>query len=196
MCPICGEKNGSIYTIEKAPSLPYHVNCRCVWTPYFDENSNWIDNWSDKNKGSDVENYGIYDEFGNLIESGSGTSTQVEIKGDTKDKTVIHNHPGTNRADFSIGDLQYAFSHDVKEMVVVTPTGSRCSISRPKSGWPDPDSVEPAWKEVKSAHKDQMVQISKDVAYGKISESEALVKMQELLQPAFYNKLGLNEVRS
>ena len=37
MCPICGEKNGSIYDIEKAPSLPYHPNCRCVWTVYFDD---------------------------------------------------------------------------------------------------------------------------------------------------------------
>jgi len=40
MCPICGEKNGSIYEIENAPSLPYHPNCRCVWTPYFDKEQN------------------------------------------------------------------------------------------------------------------------------------------------------------
>ena len=171
-------------------------NCRCTWVPYFDEYANWVDDWSGKHQRSDVENYGIYDEYGNLIGSGSGTSTQVEIQGDTKDKTVIHNHPGTTRADFSIGDMKYAFSHDVKEMVVVTPTGSRCSISRPKTGWPEPDSVEPAWKEVMSAHREDMKKISADEAYGKITLEEGLVKRQELLQPVFYKRLGLTEVRS
>lgn len=195
-CDTCINNDGKVFSINNAPALPAHPNCRCTFLPYFDENAKWVDDWTDNYKDSDVENYGVYDEFGNLIGNGSGTSTQVEIQGDTKDKTVIHNHPGTTRADFSIGDMKYAFSHDVKEMVVVTPTGSRCSISRPKSGWPDPAEVEPAWKEVKSSHKDQMIQISKDVAYGKITESEALVKMQELLQPAFYSRLGLNEVRS
>ena len=195
-CNTCINNDGKVFPINNAPSLPAHPNCRCTWIPYFDENAKWVDDWSEKYKGSDVENYGVYDEFGNLIGSGSGTSTQVEIQGDTKDKTVIHNHPGTNRADFSNGDLKYAFSHDVKEMVVVTPTGSRCSISRPKSGWPDPESVEPAWKEVMSAHREDMKKISADMAYGKITKDEGLVKMQELLQPVFYKKLGLTEVRS
>lgn len=36
MCDICGEKNGSVYDIGKEPSLPFHVNCRCVWTVYID----------------------------------------------------------------------------------------------------------------------------------------------------------------
>lgn len=195
-CPTCIDNDGKVFPINNAPSLPAHVNCRCTWVPYFDENAKWVDDWTDNYKDSDVENYGVYDEFGNLIGSGSGTSTQVEIQGDTKDKTVIHNHPGTNRADFSNGDLKYAFSHDVKEMVVVTPTGSRCSISRPKSGWPDPESVEPAWKEVMNAHREDMKKISADEAYGKITLEEGLVKRQELLQPVFYKRLGLTEVRS
>ncbi len=195
-CDTCINNDGKVFPINNAPSLPAHPNCRCTFLPYFDENAKWVDDWSDKYQGSDVENYGVYDEYGNLINSGSGTSTEVGIKGDTKDKTVIHNHPGTTRADFSIGDMKYAFTHDVKEMVVVTPAGSRCSISRPKTGWPDPESVEPAWKEVMSAHREDMKKISADMAYGKITKDEGLVKMQELLQPVFYKKLGLTEVRS
>lgn len=195
-CPTCIDNDGKVFPINNAPSLPAHVNCRCTWVPYFDESGAWVEDWSNNYRESDVENYGVYDEFGNLIGSGSGTATHVEIKEDTTDKTVIHNHPGTIRADFSIGDIEYACTHNVKEMIVVTPTGSRCSISRPKSGWPDPAEVEPAWKEIMSLHKEDMKKISSDIAYGKITEEEGLVKKQEILQPAFYKKLGLTEVRS
>lgn len=38
MCDICGSKNGSIYSINSAPTLPYHPDCRCVWIPYFGNN--------------------------------------------------------------------------------------------------------------------------------------------------------------
>jgi SPP1 gp7 family putative phage head morphogenesis protein len=36
MCPVCGEKNGSVYAIGSEPSLPFHPDCRCCWVPYFE----------------------------------------------------------------------------------------------------------------------------------------------------------------
>jgi SPP1 gp7 family putative phage head morphogenesis protein len=33
MCAVCGQKNGSVYNIKTAPSLPHHPDCRCVWIP-------------------------------------------------------------------------------------------------------------------------------------------------------------------
>ena len=36
-CAVCA---GRIYDIDKAPSLPRHVNCRCVLVPYIDINKN------------------------------------------------------------------------------------------------------------------------------------------------------------
>jgi SPP1 gp7 family putative phage head morphogenesis protein len=193
-CDTCINNDGKIFPINNAPNLPVHPNCRCTFLPVIGDT--WVDEWSENYKGSDVENYGVYDEFGNLIGSGSGTAMQVDIKESTTDKILIHNHPGTIRADFSIGDLLHACHNNVKEMIVVTPTGNRCSISRPSSGWPKPDEVEPAWKNVLTTHKEEMKKISADEAYGRITLEEGLVRRQEILQPEFYKKLGLTEIRS
>lgn len=35
VCPICGDKEGKLFTIEEARGLiPQHPNCRCSWVPY------------------------------------------------------------------------------------------------------------------------------------------------------------------
>lgn len=196
ICPVCNEKNGSVYELKDAPDLPYHPNCRCCWTPYFSEGDKWLDNWADEYQGKTKEHYGIYDDDGNLVGSGVGDENSAVIKENTKDKKVVHNHPDTKKADFSNQDLKYACEHDVKEMVVVTPTGSRISISRPAKGWPDPDSVDLAWNNVRNQYKNEIIQVRKDLAYGKITIDEGMDKMQNLLQPALYKKLGLTEVRS
>ena len=37
-CEICGAMHGKIYSIDKAPVLPLHPNCRCTYLPVADEN--------------------------------------------------------------------------------------------------------------------------------------------------------------
>jgi len=39
ICDECMENDGSVYEIGTEPSLPLHPNCRCVYIPYFGEDS-------------------------------------------------------------------------------------------------------------------------------------------------------------
>ncbi|MEG1256890.1 minor capsid protein [Clostridium sp.] len=36
-CEVCGAKHGKPYKVDKAPTLPFHANCRCTYLPIIDK---------------------------------------------------------------------------------------------------------------------------------------------------------------
>ncbi|MDD1729827.1 MAG: minor capsid protein [Methanospirillum sp.] len=150
MCAICGQKNGSIYDIEKAPSLPYHPNCRCCWTPYFGKTDDMSNGWdiSDKHDeflNSNIEIAYVYDKDRNLIGRYVGTTGSVSIPNPPKDGYVVHNHPKaeTAPASFSDVDIVHAIKNNASSYKVVSQElGIEYTISKGENGWPDPDKFQ------------------------------------------------------
>jgi hypothetical protein len=202
-CDVCRGLDGQKFPIDNHPIAPRHPRCRCSYIPSIAlpkgdwwEGDAHLDRWSDEFKGADIEHYGIYDEFGNMTGKGSGNPGAVKIIGDTKNKVIIHNHPGTEGADLSNADLKYAFSHDVKEMIAITPAGERVSIRRPAAGWPNADVVDGAWKEALEDNKNYYISIRAEIKSGKISELEGISRLQDVIQPSLYKHLGITVTKS
>ena len=34
VCHTCLKRDGTVYPIDEAPSLPFHYRCRCVYVPF------------------------------------------------------------------------------------------------------------------------------------------------------------------
>lgn len=116
-------------------------NCRCTWVPYFGDEKT-IEEWANEYRNADVEHYAVYDENGNIVDQGVGNKQEVEIKGDVKNKTVIHNHPG-QYADMSPGDFNFAYHNNPAKMIITGENGT-ITITKPANGWPSGEEAQKA----------------------------------------------------